>query len=260
MRTLDAIVLAGGIPAPEEPLYPFTQGQPKTLLPLAGKPMVQWVLEALSAADSIRHIVVVGIEAAAPIASSKIIAHVPDQGSLFRNGAAGIAALRRLPSPAAQIALCSGDIPLITAEMVTWAIAACPDPEVDLYHFDVPRDVMEARFPGSRRTYVHFADGDLAGGDFHIVAPTIVDRHGQLWEDLISNRKHALKQALRLGPQFFIKLALRRLRVEELERKAARSFGLRVRVLRAPYPELGMDVDKPVQLELCRRELEARAS
>ena len=260
MSQLDAIVLAGGVPTPEEPLYPLTEGRPKTLLPLAGKPMLQWVLDALTAAPSIRHIAVVGLEADAEITSPKIIARLPDHGSLFGNGAAGIAALRETPSPSAQMVICAGDIPLITAEMVEWGIAQCPDPSVDLYHFNVPRAVMEARFPGSRRTYVHFGDGDLAGGDFHIVAPSIIDEHRQLWEDMLNNRKNALKQALRLGPLFFIKLALRRLRVEELERKAARSFGLQVRVVRAAYPELGMDVDKPVQLELCRRELEACAA
>ncbi|MBN1920499.1 MAG: hypothetical protein JW892_04595, partial [Anaerolineae bacterium] len=62
------------------------------------------------------------------------------------------------------------------------------------------------------------------------------------------------------GPMFFIKLALHRLRVEELERKAAHSLGINVRVVRSKYAELGMDVDKPVQYELCRRVLEAQAA
>lgn len=258
MTILDAIVLAGGVPAPEDPLYPFTQGASKTLLPLAGKPMLQWILDALTAAPSIWRIVLVGLEGNAAITSPKIVARLPNRGSLFQNGAAGIAALRALTPASAQLVMCSGDIPLITAEMVEWGIAQCPDPTVDLYHFDVSRAVMETRFPESHRTYIHFADGDLAGGDFHIVAPGIIDQHGKLWEDLIGNRKNALKQALRLGAAFFIKLALHRLRVAELERKAARSFGLKVRVVQSKYPELGMDVDKPVQLELCRRELEAR--
>jgi NDP-sugar pyrophosphorylase family protein len=44
---MDAIVIAGGIPEPGDPLYEYTQGQPKALLDIAGKPMVQWVLDAL---------------------------------------------------------------------------------------------------------------------------------------------------------------------------------------------------------------------
>jgi nitrite reductase/ring-hydroxylating ferredoxin subunit len=37
---MDAIVLAGGIPLPEDPLYPYTQGHSKALVDIAGKPMV----------------------------------------------------------------------------------------------------------------------------------------------------------------------------------------------------------------------------
>jgi NDP-sugar pyrophosphorylase family protein len=45
---MDAVVTAGGIPQPEELLYPYTQGKPKAMLDIGGKPMVQWVLDALS--------------------------------------------------------------------------------------------------------------------------------------------------------------------------------------------------------------------
>ena len=44
---MDAIVTAGGIPKPGEPLYEYTQGIYKALLDIAGKPMIQWVLDAL---------------------------------------------------------------------------------------------------------------------------------------------------------------------------------------------------------------------
>jgi NDP-sugar pyrophosphorylase family protein len=59
---MDALVLAGGIPQPGEPLYEFTQGKPKALLDISGKPMVQWVLDALSQARSIDRVVVVSLE------------------------------------------------------------------------------------------------------------------------------------------------------------------------------------------------------
>lgn len=260
MNVLDTIVMAGGIPAADEPLYAYTQGKPKTLLPIAGKPMLQWVLDALTAAPHVGRIVIVGAMDEATYASPKIAAYVPDHGSLFKNGTAGLVKLRDLGAITPQVIMCSGDIPLITAEMVEWAIKQCTDTQVDLYHLDVPASVMEERFPGSRRTFIHFAKEDLAGGDLHIIAPDIVDRHAKLWDDLISNRKNALKQALRLGPMFFIKLALHRLRVEELERKAAHSLGINVRVVRSKYAELGMDVDKPVQYELCRQLLEAQTA
>ena len=40
---MDVIVTAGGIPRPNEPLYPYTQGESKALLEIAGKP-IWWIL------------------------------------------------------------------------------------------------------------------------------------------------------------------------------------------------------------------------
>ena len=48
---MDAIVTAGGIPQPEDPLYTFSNGNAKALIDVAGKPMVQWVLDALGDID-----------------------------------------------------------------------------------------------------------------------------------------------------------------------------------------------------------------
>ncbi len=37
---MDAIVIAGGIPVEGDPLFPFTQGKPKAMLEICGKPMI----------------------------------------------------------------------------------------------------------------------------------------------------------------------------------------------------------------------------
>jgi len=38
---MDVIITAGGIPRPKHPLYKFTQGKPKALKDIAGKPMIR---------------------------------------------------------------------------------------------------------------------------------------------------------------------------------------------------------------------------
>jgi len=59
---MDVIIPAGGIPRPGNPLYKYTQGKPKAMLDVAGKPMVQWVLDAVSQAKSIEQVAVVGLD------------------------------------------------------------------------------------------------------------------------------------------------------------------------------------------------------
>src|SRR5512143_2007190 len=90
---MDAIIAAGGIPQPQDPLYPYTNGGSKALIDVAGKPMVQWVLDALSDAKTIDRIVVVGLSGKAQLKSKKPISYVSSEGRLLDNLKAGTAAV-----------------------------------------------------------------------------------------------------------------------------------------------------------------------
>ncbi len=61
---IDAMLTAGGIPEENDPLFEFTQGQSKALLDVAGKPMAQWILDALDESKQVGNIVVVDNELA----------------------------------------------------------------------------------------------------------------------------------------------------------------------------------------------------
>jgi len=58
---MNAIILAGGIPTSEDPLYLAANGQNKALIDIAGKPMAQWVVDAVDGANSVDRIVIVGL-------------------------------------------------------------------------------------------------------------------------------------------------------------------------------------------------------
>jgi len=197
----------------------------------------------------------VGLAQEHGITSPKISHYVPDQGSMLKNILAGIDQVLEIDQATQQVLISSSDIPMLTGAMVETFLAQCADPAVDIYHSIVPREKMEQRFPGSRRSYVHFSDGDFAAGDIHVVAPRIAHAHEDLWNDLLNSRKNALKQAARLGPAFFAKLMARRLSLAELERLALQKLGLNVRAMVVDYAEMGMDADKPFQLEICRQDL-----
>jgi CTP:molybdopterin cytidylyltransferase MocA len=281
--------VAGGVPQKGDPLYPYARPDvskpslPKTLIDIGGKPMVQWVMDALTEAESIERIVIVGLDPpphqggqeggradASPSAASmikatmpdgykvhspKVVAQLPDQGSMLENAVAGGGQLLAHNPTARQIVFSNADIPTITGEMVDAFVAQCRDPEIDIYYSVVPRAVMDARFPRAGRSYVHFTESAVAGGDMGVINPHIFDEHRALFEDLTRSRKIALKQALRLGLGFFVKLYFKRLSIAEVERRVPQKLGLRVRVVRVAHAELGMDVDKPSQLEICRQRL-----
>ena len=73
---MDAIITAGGIPTEEDLLYEYTQGGNKAMLDLAGKPMIQWVLDAVSDSKSVERAVIVGLDEDSGLNCSKEIAYI----------------------------------------------------------------------------------------------------------------------------------------------------------------------------------------
>ncbi len=255
---MDAVVLAGGVPTPKDPLYPYTQGGPKALLDMAGKPMVQWVIDALEAAPEIEGIFIAGLTETPDLHGAKIRGYLPDAGGLLSNALAGLRAVLRHHPQAEYVALVAGDIPALTPDMVSWMVAQAQGEPFDLAYTAIPRAVMEARFPTARRTYTRLRDIEACGGDFHLVRPTLADTHTEVWERLIAARKNPFKQAAILGWDLLLKLALRRLTMEEGLHLVSRRLGVRGKLILSPYAELGMDADKPHQVDLLRRELAHR--
>jgi GTP:adenosylcobinamide-phosphate guanylyltransferase len=253
-----AIVTAGGIPQPGEPLYEYTQGQSKALLDVAGKPMVQWVLDALSGASKVEGVIMMGLSPEAGLVCSKPVIFTPNQGEMMANILGGIRKVLEVSPGAAHALVVSSDIPAITPEMVDWVVNAALKTDDDLYYNVISRDVMEKRYPGSRRSYIRLKDVEVCGGDMNVVRTLTATGKDDLWKRIIDSRKDALKQASLLGFDLLLQVMLHRITLELAEKKISRRIGLRGKVLVCPYAEVGMDVDKPHQLEIMRADMEKR--
>src|SRR3990172_2756542 len=87
---MDAIVTAGGIPQPEDPLYTYSNGDAKALIDVAGKPMVQWVLDALSDAKQVDNVIIVGLSPKSGVTCKKTMHFLSNQGRMLANIVAGV--------------------------------------------------------------------------------------------------------------------------------------------------------------------------
>jgi len=147
---MDAILLAGGVPAPDSPLYPYTKGKSKAALDIGGKPMLQWVLDALEEAETINRIVVVGSEdLKAELQSTKVVSFQPagsDMLLTIKNGADAV--LESNPT-AERVAVVSSDIPLITPESIDWVINKSLEDKDDINYFVIDQPTMEEKYPES---------------------------------------------------------------------------------------------------------------
>lgn len=252
---MNVVVTAGGRPAADDPLYSETQGNYKALLDLAGKSMLQWVLDALSASQSIRRIVVVGLPPQTRLVSAKPLSILDGHGDMLSNIQAGAREIARWDAGAQKLLVCSSDIPAITPVMVDWLVEQVMSADADIYYNVIERAVMEARFPTSRRTYLNLKGLQVCGGDFNAVSMPVALGNHPTWTRLIESRKSPLRQAALVGIDTLLLLLLRQLDLPGAEARASRSLNLRGRVLRCPFAEMGMDVDKPFQLDILRAHL-----
>ncbi|MGH2537187.1 MAG: nucleotidyltransferase family protein [Candidatus Promineifilaceae bacterium] len=246
-----AIVLAGGQPQPGDPMFGVSAGQPKALLDLDGRTLLEVVLAALSAATCVDSITVVGLDwLPFPASGDKPIQLLPDQGDLVANAQCGLAA-----APAGQaghVLFSAADLPALTTAAVERFASLCGPLEAAVYYPVVRKGEIEARYPGSGRTYARL-DGQLAtGGNLVIASAAGVDADARLWKRLVRWRKQPWRLAGLLGPTAVIRLATGRLTTLEVERKASRLLGRPLKLVACDCPELAMDIDWPEQLELLR--------
>src|SRR4030043_341016 len=252
---MDAVVTAGGIPQPDELLYPYTQGKPKAMLDLGGKPMVQWVLDALSDAKRVENVVLIGLTEESCVTCSKPLSFIPNRISMIENLLAGINKVMELNPSATQVLLVSSDIPGITPEMVDWEVETTLQYDVDLCYNVVKSEVIEARYPGSKRTYTRLKDMQVCGGDMNGGHTSVASTNPEIWEKLIASRKNPVKQAAILGFDTLFLMLLRMISLDEAVKKVAARLHMTGRAVICPYAEIAMDVDKPHQLEMMRADL-----
>jgi GTP:adenosylcobinamide-phosphate guanylyltransferase len=253
---MEAILLAGGVPDPESSLYPFTQGKPKAALDIGGKPMIQWVLDALEKSPSVGGIVVVGaIELKGDLKSSKIFAFLPAGGDLLTNFQLGAEAILIHNPSTDKVAVVSSDIPFITPQSVEWVLNTSQMTDKDIYYCVIKQEQMEERFPASNRSYVKLKDMNVCGGDLGVIRLDFYRSRQDFWRKLIQARKSPLHQASLIGFDILFLILVRMLTLEDVVRKVTRRLKITGEGMVCPYPAIGMDIDKPHQLEIARKEL-----
>ncbi|MCO6453218.1 MAG: nucleotidyltransferase family protein [Caldilineales bacterium] len=259
MKTYPAVVLAGYAPDRPDPLAVAMGGDRKALLDLVGKPMVWWVVDALRQSKRIGPIFIVGMSPEDGVDFGVDVQYVPNQTSHFDNIMAGVNAAQDNDPTNEFLMGVSGDIPLLKAETIDWFVQVCEDMGGDFFYSFVQDKTMESQFPGSARSFVPLKEGRFCGGDLSMARAAIAKDNEQLIRDLLDRRKNAFQQVRLAGFGTVIKFLFRRLSVHDIEKVAARLIQCNARAVQSPYADLGMDIDKPQQLEMARRILAARA-
>lgn len=250
--TIDAVILAGGDGAVIDPDSRF-----KGLLPILDKPMVAWVVDALRRSESVVEIAVV-VPSAEDLGAwaDTVDKLVVSDGSFLDNVLAGVGAFRN----DRPTLVTTGDIPALTPEAVDDFVALSLATGAEFTYPLIRKQDMIEQFPGSIRTFVRLVDGEVTGGNMMLVNPFLVEQNRRIAQALFDTRKSALQMARVIGFRFVLKLALGRLRVDEVEKKLAELLGGPSAAVYTSFASIGADVDKPVDVGVAERVLTARLS
>ncbi|MDM8519348.1 NTP transferase domain-containing protein [Anaerolineales bacterium HSG6] len=255
---IDGLITAGGISKPNDPLYKLTGTTKKALIPLAGRPMISWVIDAMVGSGMINNLVIVGLTPDDITLPDIPTYFLPSTGRMVENLLVGRDKLVEITPSLKKILLCSSDIPLVTPEIIRGFVGECGDLSGDIYYSIVEESVMEKQYPNSNRTYIPCKGGRYTGGDAFVVRADL-QPDNEFMRGIIGSRKNYLKQIQMFGVGFIIRFLARRIPVHQAAAEAARRAGIPDgRVLLTRYAELAMDLDKPNHYNLIKTKLEAR--
>ncbi len=249
---IDALVLAGSLN--NGALRGCSTARYEAMIDIKGKLMVEYVVDALRQCERIGRIVIVGPkrDLAEYFKTGGREVVVEHGGHLTENVLRGLHEL----SGAQRVLLVTSDIPLITHQAIENFIDLCGNGQADLYYPVVPRELVEKQYSTSRRTYVQLKEGVYTGGNIFLFNPGIAEECIPRGQKLVDARKSPLKLCRLVGLLFLIKFLMKSISLQEAQKKVSNLLGIKGRVVISSYPEVGVDVDKPSDLELVSKQLE----
>lgn len=248
---MNAIILAG---APNKgSLRQVSPAQYEAEIEIAGRPMLDYVVLALERVQSINKIVIVGY--------GSMLSDNRFNGERFIYAKPGTSVIESLENGinalnvGEPVLILTSDIPLITKEALEDFLERCHNHSGDIFYSFVPKNINDQKFPGVQRTYVRLKEGTFTGGNLVLLSPEIIHEKLTTLTKAIALRKKPLKLCGMLGWWYLCKLIFGFLTIKEIEDRVAEVLGVKAVGIVSPYPEVGIDVDKPSDLKLAREVL-----
>jgi len=251
-----AVVLAGSRPG-SDPLAAAFGTDLKALVPIGGKPMVRWPVEALLASPRFCEVRVLAQE------PERIAEALPANPRLrVEKSASTIAAtLEQLCFDSAvqwPLFVTTADHVLLDEGMID---EFCDLGEMaDIAVAVVDRDNLMKRLPESQRTWVHFRSGAYSGANMFLLSGTKVLPALELWRSVEQDRKKGWALLLAFGPLNLLGAVLRLRTIHQTLDSIGRRLGAKAEAIDLSDPLAAVDVDKLSDHDLVEELLKERAN
>lgn len=236
-----AIILAGQRPGPDRLASHFGERW-KALVRIGGEPMLTRVVRTLSATPEIARTIVLGQEPEALRTAAEAGGNVMliTSKSGISESILRVAGTPEVPWP---VLVTTADHPLLTPAFVSAFLDQCSG--CDLAVGMVERKVMRAAYPGNRRTWLKFADGQWSGANLFALNSDAARGALNLWTEAERDRKKAWKLFLHFGPWLALRALTRTIGLATALRIAGKRLGLNAKLVPLADAETAIDVDKP---------------
>lgn len=263
-ESFTALVLAGRRGASDEFADALTASEAAShhaLIDVGGVPMLLRVVRVLRDCPEIGRIVVC-------IDDPSALDEVPELTRLQADGALEYRTALDSPSrsvsdlldhlgPDEPALVVTADHALLTPEMVAHVTRADAG-DADLLVAVVTSDVILARYPETKRTWLKFRDDWVSGANLFAFRTPAARRAAEFWVRAERFRKQPWKLVGVFGPGALLAFVFHRLDLDAAFERVSRAVGARVRAVRLPWAEAAIDVDRPADLVLVNRILSER--
>ena len=261
-RNIAALVPAGDRGA-GDPVAKVSGVSSKALAPLAGTPMIIRVLNTLQATGRIDSVVLCGpdqdVIESSPLLQEVLnkdsVSWVPAESSLAGSIQAGLARI----DPAALVLITTADHAMLDTEILNYFLDRVVDSSADVHVGLVEYGLVEAAYPGVRRTVLKFSDGGYCGCNLYALNGARARDIISLWQRTQAYRKRPWRMALGLlGFGALVRYLSGRLSLAQTREAIMVSTGIALDFINLPFAHAGIDVDTPADLELAKQILEQR--
>ena len=255
MSGITAVVLAGSRPG-SDPLAGAFGTDLKALVPIGGKPMVRWPVEALLASPRFAEVRVLAQE------PERIGGALPANPKLVvEKSAATIAStLEQLCFDSTvkwPLFVTTADHVLIDEGMID---EFCDLGEIaDIAIGVVEHDSLMKRLPKSQRTWIRFRSGAYSGANMFLLGGKTVLPALELWRSVEQDRKKGWALLWALGPLNLLGAALRLRTIHQTLEQIGKRIGAKVEAVDLSDPLAAVDVDKLADHGLVEQLLAERA-
>ena len=271
-----AVILAGERPD-GSPLSQAFNVSASVMVPVAGKPSLQRVMEAIGDSRQVHGGIICGPTSAAVSEDEELesLLQHPDFKWLEQASgpaASAVAALEKLGHFPAL--LTAGDHALLTGEIVddfcSQALSISINQEADIQvstrkavsNFDlvigfVPHELVVAAWPESKRTITRFSDGHYCGSNLFAVLNPAGKRALNFWRQAEADRKHPWRIARRFGYRALFRYLFRRLSIEDALKELSQTTGCRIGYVEVGFARAAVDVDSLEDQKLAEKILSA---